>query len=191
MIDNLVPTAQHDYVLASNYLEGITARAGDALYDQHLNTLKKVLDSTCLIAPENIQKNIMHNQLVDYLPSGLHRSQHVYFGRKSFPRPALVPKLMFAFNFRVTCAVRNIQYGGFTAKVVEDTLLTLYNEALCIHPFPDGNGRTFRLALNHWRRLCNLSWIMFTPEVADVHLARLRRYEEVVFRPAYDWAYDD
>ena len=191
MIDCLVPTAKHDYVLTSNYIEGIKAQPGDALYDQHLATLQKVLDATCLIPPGDIQKDIMHNQLEDYSPAGLHRSQCAYVGRKSFPRPALVPKLMFALNFRVACAVRNIQYGGFTAEVVEHTLLSLYDEALCIHPFPDGNGRTFRLALNHWRRLCNLSWIMFTPEVADAHLARLRQYEENVFRPAYNWAYDD
>jgi fido (protein-threonine AMPylation protein) len=54
----------------------------------------------------------------------------------------------------------------------------LHNWLVCIHPFPDGNGRVGRLVLNQARRDAGLEWLSIAAEEGLDYAARIRSWRD-------------
>jgi Fic family protein len=54
----------------------------------------------------------------------------------------------------------------------------LHHALVCIHPFPDGNGRVARLVLNQARLAAGLDWLTIAVEDALDYAARIRSWQD-------------
>ncbi len=181
----------HEYVRTSNAIEGVYAGQGDTLYfGQHLDTVLRVMNTPTLLHVREIHALLMQNLLEYGEVAGQYRTLSAYIGSRALPLPAAIPQLMMQYEGTLQEFFTLVKTENFPESGLVAALTMLHDEGLCIHPFPDGNGRTFRLALNHWRQLCGLSWIIFTPNVWQDYLVRLRQYEQEVFRGQHDWVYE-
>ena len=193
MKEQLSQAEVHESVRLSNYIEGIFAGPRDNLhFGQHVAVAQKLICSEKLISVAEIHAQLMQHLLEDGAIPGQYRTQRVTYvsGNKLLPKSTVVPKLMLQFESTLQMFLAAGASEDLTSSGIIQVLNTFHDIGLCIHPFTDGNGRTFRLALNHWRRLCDLPWIQFTPAVWQEHLGRLKLYEKEVFRPTHAWAYE-
>lgn len=180
-----------NFVAHSNAIEGVSTAESDGLYfGQHLAAAQTAAQAQKLLSLTFLHRLIMDNLLEDGQVAGRYRTVSAYIGNKPMPKPNFVPILMVPFKIRLSAIIEDSQRRNRSARI-ESILFALHDEALCIHPFGDGNGRTARLALNHWRRLCGFSWIDFSPAVWSEHQTRLRVYEKERFRPQHQFVYEE
>ena len=180
------------FVTNSNHIEGIWAGPTDKLYfGHHVAAAKFVRSAKALLPIDGLQAMIMFTQLEAWQLPGDYRTETASFGYRDMPLPHAVRVLMTIWHEECSKLLEHyaaVQLGG---DELAAAIVRLHSFALCVHPFPDGNGRTFRLFFNHLRQRCGLPWILFDPQTDEWHtlLAELRDYETRVFRPTYAWAY--
>ena len=182
--------ALRTFVSNSNLIEGVRAGVSDPWYfGQHEQAALLVRANaktvTCTLLHEILMSNI-----IDYgYIAGVFRTEVAYIGFRSLPRPEVVPQLMNEWDIRVSQVLQNCQTGLMSVATITAELNELHDFALSVHPYADGNGRTFRLMLNYWRQQCGLPWLLFSGDDWTVYVARLRKYEIDYFRPRYISAY--
>ncbi len=178
-----------EYVYRSLKIEGIPADVRDHIhFGQHLEIARRIRDGRCWYSCREIQAAIMKNNAGFYDVPGVYRDDVVYFGSKGMPLPQHVKKLMEDWEYEVNLCLGEWESSVFNDMDTGARLNKLHDHALCIHPFPDGNGRTFRLMLNQCRQIKGLKWIMYEGDMS-IRMKRLRHYEETEFRPKYAWSY--
>jgi Fic family protein len=176
------------FVRESNKIEGIYARPGTPLFDDHLAAAR-------LAAKKLVHPNELHALLFRRYPRmrrwrGQYREERVYIGgkrrafRRQLPRPEYVPKLMDDWQG----LVKQLEtYKGDVAFACQ----FLHDWYLCIHPHTDGNGRAARLIWNMLRVHHGLPWLVIydnrIPHLRQRghYYGRIRSFEERVFKPHY------
>ncbi len=180
------------FVINSNHIEGIWTDHTDKLHFGHYFSAAKFTSlAKALLPVDGLQAMIMFNQLEAWQLPGDYRTETASFGYREMPQPQSVLALMTLWQEECNKLLEHyaaVQLGG---DELAAAIVRLHSFALCIHPFPDGNGRTFRLFYNHLRQLCGLPWMLFNPETKEwaTLLAELRDYETRIFKPTYAWAY--
>jgi len=174
------------FVRNSNGIEGIPAGPNDKVHhQQYVTACNMAVEAAENCAPyscQDIHTAIMQNQAPQE-EIGVWRKVQVYYGSQAMPAPQHVASLMQCWHEQVEDA--------FQQTVTDNkTLRILFYEGLCIHPFIDGNGRTFRLLLNYWRLRAGHKWYMFPEEEWDaIWLPALREYEREIFIPRHRSVY--
>lgn len=209
----------YDVVRASNAIEGIYAQPGEPLFDNHLQAVELVRRLETMVSPHEIHQVLMRGILVD---AGQTRRCHVSIvGSKTgevhntMPNPERLPMLLDDYFRLVLGFWQSYKSGALPADTdLEQQLFDLHSHGLCIHPFSDGNGRTFRIFWNQLRLMCGLSWMTIQPanldfganpgnagEAATVwtattsshppldYVGMIRAYEDNVFRKMYPRVY--
>ena len=186
-----------DFVLRSNAIEGIRATEGPELED-HYHIARMVRDAVqrtnSLLSPKEIHAALMGRLLArageyrDVAVSLIHPA-HEHDCRPT-PRSTAVPQLMVRFMQAVEKFQALVALPTHRRPDVINRSNTLFFQGLCIHPFVDGNGRTFRLFHCQLRQLAGLPWLTY--EVPEWHelLQQLRWYEDTVFVPMHRELYD-
>jgi Fic/DOC family len=181
------------YVKNSNAIEGIFAGPSDEWHwGYHVAAARFVRSSKVLLPIDGIHAAIMVRLLESGDFPGEYRTQSAYYGSRPMPRPRAVPQLMHFWYDACINVFSEYESGQLLGNKLVVALDWLHHHALCIHPFADGNGRTFRLYLNHVRQRCGLPWRLYHPQSDEWSqlLSGLRTYEKEVFRPEYAHAYD-
>ena len=181
------------FVKHSNYIEGIFAGPHDEWhFGHHLAAAKFVRSSKVLLPIDGLHAAIMLQLLDRGQFPGEYRTDTAYYGTRAMPKPAAVAPLMNGWYAACTKVQTEFEQGELCGNILVASLDWLHSYALCIHPFPDGNGRTFRLFLNHLRQRCGLPWRIYEPNSGEWEklLCKLRAFEERTFRPQHLWAYD-
>lgn len=179
----------NQFVIESNKIEGYyNLDSRNPLYANHLEVAQRIFNGEVL-TPKEVHWVLMNG--VDdfkYQP-GKYRTRGIYvqFGTQkiSKPLPVFVDSLMGEWEHDVT---EFLSHRNSPFDVVQKAL-DLQFQFLCVHPFPDGNGRTARLLWNMLRIQKGLPWeTVFAENKMDYYLA-IRQYDDTVFRVRYPDVY--
>lgn len=174
-------------VTHSNIIEGIDALPGDPLFDKHLAAAHFVRDVAPVrtIYPREIHA-IMMAGLLD--SAGSYRTCGMAVGSgdavRLMPRAEYVPTLMERYE-----ATLEFRLRAKSIAHAPDGGIVFHHEGLCIHPFEDGNGRTFRLQWNGVRLRCGLSWRTVSASNVRRYYRSIQDYEARVFIPEHVGVY--
>lgn len=187
----MAPDSLIEFVKESNAIEGCCRLdPQDPLYANHLVVAQRIFSGEILSSKQ------VHAILMDgvkefkYKP-GKYRvgNIHVEFGiqKISMPHPIHVDGLMGEWDHDVNKFLSRQDSG--TEFDVAQAALDLQFQFLCVHPFPDGNGRVARLLWNMLRIQKGLPWeIVFAKNRMDYYLG-IRKYDQNVFRVRYPDVY--
>lgn len=178
------------HVVESNKIEGIRAKPGESLFDDHLAAAR--LAATRLVPPTQLHRILMHRQKKFIPAAGQYRTCGVVinasrkgYRRVYYPLPKWwhVRKLMAQWEEYVDSYCTYHAYGAEEAHILHVWLL-------CIHPWVDGNGRTSRLVWNMLRLAKGVPWLV----PSSKPIQRQRYYNEVrrielVFKEAHPTVY--
>lgn len=169
------------HVWQSNLIENIRAKPGSPHHVSHLRAAGIASEGRIL------HPNILHQALVRGVPgleryAGSYRHVGVFIGKNMpgnrMPSWLAVPALMDEW-LSLVHEYENLAEGHAEAAQL------LHDWFLCIHPYADGNGRTARLVLNMLRVSKGLPWHIEPAYRKRSYYARIRAFEEQVFREHY------
>ena len=168
------------FVINSNRIEGILSGPEDKIHHQSYvaacHWTVKASKNCNLLSCQDVHSTIMQHQLTEE-EIGVWRKVYVYVGYQAMPAPQHVATLMCQWERWVKKAFQH-------PSVQVSALRHLFFEGLCIHPFADGNGRTFRLLFNYWLLRSGHKWFTFPErEWFSDWLPGLRKFEKDVFVP--------
>ena len=172
------------HVLQSNAIEGIRAYRSDPLVADHLHAARIAARGTCA------HPLILNAILARRLPgmkgcAGQYRTCEVAVGRKKMPRSSYVPALMARWEG----LVREFQRDESAPDDLAAKAFLIHVAFLCIHPFPDTNGRTARLVWNDLRVSKALPWHVQMVQKKWEYYAAISSLEDCVFRPYFGGVY--
>jgi fido (protein-threonine AMPylation protein) len=180
-----------EMVVFSNAVEKVVEGPGHSLFDDHFEAACAVRDARELLTPKKIHKLLMRRQLPD---AGEYRTKQMGVFSKTapprqMPRATAVSRLMVELDVMVRAAIEVCTKPDRHPVECAVTARILHAHGLCIHPFSDGNGRTFRLWWNQLRQHFGLpwEWIPFDGH-ADYHRS-IQEYEDRVFKLRYPTVY--
>lgn len=165
------------YVWRGNEIEGISEPLGRPEWDQHFQVVSLVLGVNVPVDSRYIHRVLMRGLMPEvWHMEGEYRREDAYYGSEKMVHPDHVACLMDERVRMVADVVRTADM--LDVSILETRLEELFFLAQIIHPYPDGNGRTFRLELNNLRQCCGLPWLMYEEEGWQKLLERLRAYEQ-------------
>lgn len=192
----MLPTREElvRFVEESNAIEGIYDQPGERLFDNHLAVAELIVEQaphgylTC----KDIHSLLLRGVDVfrgTYRTGDVHiqvdkcRVQH--FPNAFWVEQSLMPEyeyLVYQARLKAVPGIVPREYREVLAK-------TLHDHGLSIHPFHDGNGRTFRLQWNQLRLAFGLPWITVHREQQEEYRQSVREYEKNFFEVEYAHAY--
>ena len=166
------------HVRESNAIEGIIASGDDPLYRNHLHAAQ-VVAKTAPLDPRFIHALIFAHEGNGRATPW--RKMEMVVGDFHCPAAAFVPHLMEQWHTACTRILRQ----PVPVSVVRRAHIAwaLHHWFLCIHPFPDGNGRTARLLLNSVRLHLNLPWHIVHLAERDTYYDEIRKWQDAIFVP--------
>lgn len=171
------------HVMESNKIEMVDALPGNSLYDRHLVAALMAAQGE-FIHPNRLYTTIfsrgyglMKENVRPY------RTCNVVVGERMMPEWKNVPALMDEWEIAVK------GYLAHADENVEALANGLHAWLLCIHPYPDGNGRTARLVWNMLRVCKGFSWFVVEARAARGYYANIREFEDRVFKKSFPDVY--
>lgn len=175
------------FIIATNALEGEVVTAGDALYDAHLGAVHLLCHNAdrphVAPSPRHVHELLFTHcwpehagQLRD-VPLVIRGAGTAGVTATELPRYTAVARLFSQFNRE---AQRVMSKGRqLTTTRRSELIRGLHLYGLCIHPFVDGNGRTFRLYENVLRYRLGLPWLVpdASPDGRSRYYAEIERFE--------------
>jgi len=170
------------YVRRSNAIERLRSAPTHPIFRQHLAaaTLVAAVPPTVHLTPADIHAVIMPGLLPRYRVGRYRENVELVAGKTCLPKAWAVPMLMREYESLAAGVPVWFDQGKLRGDTLRDVLRYLFYLGLIIHPFVNGNGRTFRLYHNYLRQRCGLSWEQYRVRGWEwvVHLCRLRACEK-------------
>lgn len=181
----LIPTHEElsHFVRESNAIERIYEAPGHPLYDKHLAAAEMIVAE----APHGyFSVREVHSMLLRGIEvfHGQYRTEPAEIADgeggvvTTLPNPFWVEQVLMPEYEKLVYQCRLKAIPALMSEIDRTALAwALHDHGVCIHPFKDGNGRTFRLFMNQLRLAFGLPWYTVEKKMSNEYYAHIGEYE--------------